>query len=237
MAIAAPAVKKPSKDATQPKAARRPAVGARRLNPRSQRGLGVRAGDYAADVPYGVVVWLHAPGGFDWKELLARWKPLCDRYDLILVAPKSADPARWMPGEAALVDRLMEIASNYMWIRPGLSFTATKAGGSLAFLAAFRNRDMIRAVAAVEAARRRAAGERPAPPVGGLLATADKSPARPDDRAAVAAMRKLKIPVTVKNLGDVAALSRRRGIGRTRPLDRHAGPDLRGEGRVERGNQ
>ena len=63
--------------------------------------------DTTADVPYGVVVWLHAAGGFDWQELLARWKPLCDRYDLILVAPKSADPARWMPGEAALVDRLL----------------------------------------------------------------------------------------------------------------------------------
>ena len=69
---------------------------------------------YEADVPYGVVVWLHAAGGFDWQDLLARWKPLCDRYDLILVAPKSADSARWMPGEAALVDRLLvEVASTY----------------------------------------------------------------------------------------------------------------------------
>ena len=108
---------------------------------------------YDADVPYGVVVWLHAAGGFDWPELLARWKPLCDRHDLILVAPKSADSTRWTPGEAALVDRLLsQVAATYNVDPARVVVHGYESGGALAFLAAFRNRQMIRAVAAVEAA-------------------------------------------------------------------------------------
>ena len=33
---------------------------------------------YNPKLAYGVVVWLHAPGGFDQKELLDRWKTHCD---------------------------------------------------------------------------------------------------------------------------------------------------------------
>ena len=132
-------------------------------------------------VPYGVVVWLHAAGGFDWPELLARWKPLCDRYDLILVAPKSADATRWMPGEAALVDRLLaEVVSTYNVDPARIVVHGHEAGGSLAFLAAFRNRQMIRAVAAVEAAPTGpAAGERPAAPTGGLCRYGEQLAGRP----------------------------------------------------------
>ncbi len=161
---------------------------------------------YAPDVPYGVVVWLHAPGGFDWKELLARWKPLCDRHDLILVAPKSSDPARWAPAEAALVGRLlMEVASNYNVDPARIVVHGYEGGGSLAFLAAQRNRDMIRAVAAVEASPAGAPFENdPVRRLAIYMAWADKSPAARTIERAVAALRKMKIPVTVKNLGEVS---------------------------------
>ncbi|MHC4177903.1 MAG: PDZ domain-containing protein, partial [Planctomycetota bacterium] len=69
---------------------------------------------YHPDVPHGVVVWLHAPGGFDFEKLLARWKPHCDHHDLILLAPKAADPQKWTPGEATLVEKLLDqIHSTY----------------------------------------------------------------------------------------------------------------------------
>ena len=100
-------------------------------------------------------MWLHGPGGFKWPELLARWKPLCDRHDLILVAPKSADAARWSPGELDLVDRLLaEVATTYNVDPARVVVHGYEGGGALAFLAAFRNREVIRAVAAVEAAPR-----------------------------------------------------------------------------------
>jgi serine protease Do len=202
------AVKKPSKDAAQPKTARLPTVGARRLTIHEYSNE-IRAyvpEHYAPDMPCGVVVWLHAPGGFDWKDLLAQWKPLCDRHDLILVAPKSSDPARWLPAEAALVGRLlMEIASNYAVDPARVAVHGYEGGGSLAFLAAQRNRDMIRAVAAVEASPVGAPFENdPVRRLAVYMAWADKSSAARTIERSVAAMRAMKIPVTVKNLGDVS---------------------------------
>ena len=49
--------------------------------------------DYNPDPAYGVVLWLHAPGGDKQDELLARWQDRCQKHDLILLAPKSADPS------------------------------------------------------------------------------------------------------------------------------------------------
>ena len=79
-----------------------------------------------------------------------------------------------------------------------------EGGGSMAFLAAFRNRDAIRAVAAVEAAPLgpppetiRCIGWR------SMSAASDKSPKSRAIAKAVAAIREKKIPVIVKKLGDI----------------------------------
>src|SRR4030042_906936 len=70
--------------------------------------------NYRPDVAYGVVLWLHAPGGFKQEELVERWKPLCEENDLILLAPKSGDRARWQPTEARFVRRVLDdILKNY----------------------------------------------------------------------------------------------------------------------------
>jgi serine protease Do len=161
--------------------------------------------NYDASVPHGLVVWLHAPGGFDWKELLALWKPLCDRYDLILVAPKANDPSRWVPGEIALIDRLLaETAGKYNIDPARVVVHGHEAGGTLAYMAAFRNREMIRAVAAVEALPTGQAPENePTYRLAVYSATAAKSRLARPAEAAVAALRKLKIPVTVKDLGEL----------------------------------
>jgi serine protease Do len=161
---------------------------------------------YQMEVPYGVVVWLHAAGGFQWPELLARWKPLCDRYDLILVAPKSADSSRWMPGEAGLLDRLLiDVVSTYHVDPARVVVHGQGAGGALAFLAAYGNRQMIRAVAAVEAAPTAAPPENdPLRRLTVYMATASNSAVARPAAAALAAFRKERLPVTVKTLGDVA---------------------------------
>jgi len=161
--------------------------------------------DSEASVPCGVVVWLHTPGGFDWKKLLARWRPLCDRHDLILVAPKSSDPARWVPGEAALVDRLLaEIASKYDVDPARVVVHGHESGGALAFLVAFRNRAVVRAVAAVEAAPPGAPPENdPAHRLAIYVAWSEKSRVARPLQQALAKFERMKIPVTAKKLGDV----------------------------------
>ncbi len=64
--------------------------------------------DYSEAVPHGVVVWLHAPGGVKQDELLPLWKPLCEKYDFILLAPKSADRTKWQPTEARFIRRVLD---------------------------------------------------------------------------------------------------------------------------------
>ena len=68
------------------------------------------------------------------------------------MAPESFRPGPLAPTEAALVDRLLtEVASRYSVDPTRIVVHGYEGGGSLAFLAAQRNPDMIRAVAAVEA--------------------------------------------------------------------------------------
>ncbi len=157
----------------------------------------------AAGTPQGVVVWLHRQGGFDWKALLARWKPLCDRHDLILVAPKSSDSAHWQPTDVALVDRLLaEVGSKYRVDAARVAIHGHEGGGMLALLAAFHNRDRIRAVATVEAAPMAAPPENdPAHRLAVYLASAEKSPSAKTVERSAAKMREMKIPVVVKRLG------------------------------------
>ena len=151
---------------------------------------------------HGVVIWLHGPGGYDWKRLLADWKPLCDRHNLILVAPKPTDSARWLPGDMALIDRLLaEVTSKYDVDPARVVVHGHQDGGTLAFLSAFHNRDLIRAVAAVEAAPTADAENDPVHRLAVYVAMADKSPSAGPIQTAVKGMREMKIPVVVKRLG------------------------------------
>ncbi len=159
---------------------------------------------YRPEAPCGVVVWLHAPGGFEWKDLLARWKPLCDRYHLILLAPKSANPAMWTPGETEFVDRLLgQIGKTYKVDPTRIVAHGYEGGGSMAFLAAFRNREAFRAVAAVEAIMMGLPPtNEPTHRLAIYMASAGKSRLAGPIKQFSAALEKMKYPVTLKNLGD-----------------------------------
>jgi len=107
---------------------------------------------YDPRVPHGVVVWLHAPGGFDRDELLKRWKPLCGRHDLILIAPKASDPERWKPTEITLVDKLLDdVIDDYTTDPARVVVAGREGGGTLAAMVALRNRDLVRGLAIVDA--------------------------------------------------------------------------------------
>ena len=156
--------------------------------------------DYDPAVAYGVVVWLHGRGGFEPKRLAAQWKDLCRRFDLILVAPKAADPARWQPLESALIAKLLaEVQSKYTVDASRIVVHGYESGGELAYLVGFRDRETFAAVAAVEAAPPRmllAAGVTENDPEHRLafyVARADKSPASGSIRTAVDKLRKSAI--------------------------------------------
>ena len=157
----------------------------------------------AAGVSPGVVVWLHGREGLDWKQLLGRWKPFCDRYGLILVAPKASNPVGWTATDVALIDRLLaDVNAKYHVDSARVVVHGYESGGSLAFLSAFNNREMIRAVAAVEAAPMSLPPENdPLHRLAVYVASSAKSPSAVPIEWAVTTMRQMKFPVVAKSLG------------------------------------
>jgi poly(3-hydroxybutyrate) depolymerase len=97
---------------------------------------------------------------------------------------------------------LGEVKSRYRVDAARVVVHGHESGGWLAFLSAFRNREMIRAVAVVEAAPMGSPPENdPAHRLAVYVASAEKSPSAVPIELSVAAMREMKIPVVVKKLG------------------------------------
>ena len=161
---------------------------------------------YDPAVPYGLIVWLQGPGKFDWDGLLARWKSHCDRNELILLAPKPAGADGWQPGESDLVRKLLdEVRSAYTVDPARIVLHGHGTGGRLAYLVAFSDPDVVRAVAVVDAPiAGRPPGHDPVHPVAYYVAWAKKSPDADRIEASVRRLRQMKYPVTVKPLGDEA---------------------------------
>ncbi len=159
---------------------------------------------YNPDLQYGLVVWLHGPGGNNEDELVARWKPLCEAHDLILLAPKSADPNRWQPTENSYIRRMMkEVAQNYRLDPMRIVAHGRQAGGGMAYIVGFANRDAIRAVAAVDATVPALAEAPENNPVQRLAFYTTEPPGLPATSpllAGIKRLRELKFPVTVQSV-------------------------------------
>ena len=153
---------------------------------------------YNSHVPYGLIVWLHAAGGYKADELVQRWKPLCDASDMILLAPKSAEPVRWQRTELEFIRKAIDdVVQKYHVDPTRIVAVGEDAGGSLAYLLAGQHPDLIRGVAAINAPL--PPGMRPPEndPVQRLafwVPTAKRSP--PSIAAAIKFLRDAKFPVT-----------------------------------------
>lgn len=190
--------------------AERPAVGALeiQLPEESSKCLLYVPENYHPDVPYGLVVWLHPPGGQDQEQLLARWKDLCAKYDLILLAPAAANKAKWEPTEAAFVRKAIDdVLGRYHVDRTRIVVHGYQGGAAMAYLVAFGHREVVRAVAAVDSPL----PQRTAPPANdpiNRLAFYIASSKKSDQAERLAAEAKklsdLLFPVTQKSLGEEA---------------------------------
>lgn len=162
--------------------------------------------NYNPKVSYGVLVWLHAPGGFKQEELIARWKPYCDQHELILLAPKSADPTRWQPSEARFVRRVLaEILDKYSIDPMRIVVHGHEGGGALAYLVAFSSKDVVRGVATVAATMPLLVRPPENDPVYRLAfytTRASKSTNAAQVEAGIKLLRAMKYPVTVVNQGE-----------------------------------
>lgn len=158
---------------------------------------------YDPNVPHGIVVWLHGKGGLDDKEVVTRWKPFCDANDLILLAPKAGNPDQWQPNEQNLIKKLLDdLRANYTIDPTRTVVVGYEAGGTLAYAVAFANRPLVQAVAAIEAPLAAPPPDNdPASLLAFYVARAEKGDKAGPIDAAVARLRAMKFPVTVKDLG------------------------------------
>lgn len=161
---------------------------------------------YDPAVSYSLLVWLHGPTGYQWDDVLAQWKMTCDRHDLILVAPKSANPSGWMLGDFEFIAKLVgEVRSGYHVDSQRIAVFGHEMSGSVASLVAARGFDDFRAWAAVDAPFAAPLPEiDPAHRFAAFLATSKKSRYAKAVAASVEKLREQDIPLTVERLGDAA---------------------------------
>lgn len=166
---------------------------------------------YDPRVAYSVLTYLHEPGTLTTEEqeqaLVDRWKEICQRHDLIFIAPKSRDPVRWQPtiDQDFIVKIVEKVRQDYHVDDARIVAHGYKAGGSFAYLLGFSQRQIFRGVASVEAG---VAGRPPeADPINPLAffsTTYETAPNLKQLQQAFDALRRLKYPVTVLNLGEKA---------------------------------
>jgi len=168
--------------------------------------------NYRASVPHGLLVWLQEPGSDEFDELVTAWKATCERDNLVLLAPHSADPERWDPTEVDVVRALIDEAIGSYNIDPTrVVLQGRRAGGAISYLTAFAHRDIIRGLVVVDVAVPRRTTLKPNDPVE-RLSIYSITPNQSKLKAAIAARLKqletMKYPVTsVETAADTGRLS------------------------------
>jgi serine protease Do len=161
--------------------------------------------NYNPRLAYGVVVWLHAPGGFKDEELAARWKEICSRDDLILLAPKSADRAKWQRTELGFVRKTLDdLSGKYHVDRARTIACGQEGGGGMAYLFALANREVVHGVAAIGAglpAGAQVPANDPVLRMALYIAGPQKDPLKSQIKTTIDHFRSEKYPVTEKDLG------------------------------------
>jgi hypothetical protein len=156
---------------------------------------------YRQDVPHGLLVYLPQPGDFNNDAFVQKWEPICEQFDLIVVAPRALLPNMWLPPEVALVRKVMDhMVTNYTVDRTRIVIGGYQASGSMAYLTAFRHRDLVRGLVAIDTGLKESARIPDNDPVERLaivVAVAEKTEMKARIEAGVEALRELKYPVTV----------------------------------------
>lgn len=162
--------------------------------------------NYKPTVPHGIVLWLHASGGDEAGELFARWSALCKANDLILLAPQATDVLKWSPTDSEFVMKCLETATDRYNIDPSRVVAhGYQAGGAMAYLLAFANRDTFSGVAVVNAplpGTGKIADNEPGKRLSVFAGVCTKARFAERIEASLNTMREAEYPVTVKELGD-----------------------------------
>ena len=163
---------------------------------------------YHPQVPHGVLVHLPPPGAVDKDKLLARWKTLAEKNQVIILVPQSADAKKWDPTESAFIRKTLDdLISHYTIDSTRVAIFGAEASGTMAFLTALEHRDRFRGLAAAEAAppaRMKAPETDPVNRLAIFLAASEKTPAKGTNESLNTRLTAAKFPVTLHSLGETA---------------------------------
>ncbi|MEZ6112169.1 MAG: PDZ domain-containing protein [Pirellulaceae bacterium] len=168
--------------------------------------------NYRADLPHGLVVWIHPAGGYKPETLEGRWKVHAERDHFIVLAPQSADPARWTPTEVDFLRKTIEATlDRYNIDRSRVMVHGYQAGAAMAYLLAFTQPELVRGLAVVDSAVPRLAPVPDNDPINRLMiysVAPTGSKAAPLIEKTVERLREMKFPVEAKTIdGDSRDLS------------------------------
>jgi serine protease Do len=168
--------------------------------------------NYDPDAEYGVVVCLPVPGEFDRNQFQNRWEAACRDNRLIAVAPLPVQEDTWQPTEVEFVRKAVDdVLDRYSVDRSRVVAYGREAGGAMAFLVTFRQRDLFRGVAVVNATvpmRLQIPDNDPLHRLAVYMALAKDAKAHELGKAAAAAMQAMKYPVTLREQEGFAELLR-----------------------------
>lgn len=202
-----PAEHSPAHEELDAAAMERPAVGTVEIKiPEEQNECAAYVPEkYHPDAPHGLLVVLHAAGSYDRDQLIGRYKPICDRHELILLLPRSADAARWTSGDVAFIKKAIDdVLTHYNVDRGRIVTTGYQSGGAIAWLTALAHQDLVRGVAAVESAfptRASVPQGEPARRYWYYSASSSKSPQKKEIDQGLERIRERKHPLVVRETG------------------------------------
>lgn len=109
------------------------------------RGAAYIPPNYTADSSWGLLALIGPPSNEDLAKFIEPWKAICEQHRLILIVPQPEDPERWTPTEVAFVRKSIDQAVRQFRIDPQrIVAMGQEGGGGMAFLLAFRHRDLVR---------------------------------------------------------------------------------------------
>ncbi len=166
---------------------------------------------YRPEIPHGLVIYLPQPGEFNREAFTKRWQTICEQRDLIVVVPQAALPNMWLPTETRFVQKAVEhVLAKYTVDDTRIVAYGYQASGTMSYLVAFRHRELVRAVVAVDAglsAFNRPPDNDPVERLAILAVVAEKSQLKARITAGVAILRELKYPtIVLEQTGDARDL-------------------------------
>jgi serine protease Do len=108
--------------------------------------------DYNPEFKYALLVWLHPGGDTMEATMLKTWQTLCDERGIILLAPKAAQIAGWIPDETEFVkDCVDQFLEKYSIDRSRVVLHGYASGGGFAYVMAFKHRQVFKGISTVAA--------------------------------------------------------------------------------------